>query len=602
MDSIRSSTPAGQVGKRASLGVRRVVAAGVVFVALAVLGAGVVMPLVVLTDRVVAAGVGAVVSVAAVFVTSGFLTLAAVLWEAPPGGAEDDEVRGPRVLPVRKKSGLTPDVTVRLLSALEPGARKAYLTKRVRSTAAPQRNTIYSSTPTRTYFVELRDLSGQMPDLYASLTKEGMHDVFDVPSRQRARETYAALAGKTGRVSESVLRPFADVTVVCGDREAALIHPSVPLAKLEHPDLREPWWATPGLLELFEGVPAVRLVDLLNEYAQPGVGARVNEGWAAAWVTGSEPRNRRAEQLGHALMHLTSLPEDYEFLYGRASEGKGSDPVLRTLRSETVARTASTRRDAAGIIAILATGAVAVLASRGAGPPHWAGDFWIAAVVQAGALVVAGIVVLLARPDHVSRQRRAGKQVIEMSEAREWRMRRSVPYVGQVFSWSPFSRVAGLSASPIGELVVPAASRRRHAGAELGAGAAYLYGDIGRWPRRRPFAARAVWVTVDGEFPRTDIVDRAMPGRVARTVQGEPFDIEHTEVNQRWRLLASDPHASQFAVGGRAAALLEELPPGEIAVHVVGNTVMVWDSAVAGEVDLVERHRWATRFAQALTR
>ncbi len=602
MDNIVSSAPTARDGLGVGRVVRLVAGWVVVVAALTVLGVGIIAPLTVLEGRGLAAGVGAASAVLGVFVASGLFTLAAVLWEAPPGEIDEDDLRGPRVSPVRKKAALTPAASARMLSALDQRAQQTYVSKRVRSTSAANRNTAYLSSPTRTYFVELRDPSGLAPDLYASLTKEGKHDEFEVPSRQRVRETYEALASGSGRVGEAVYEPFADVTLVCGERDAALVDSSIPLTKLEHPDLRDEWRTTPGLFDLFAGVPTVRLVDVLNDYGQPGVGVRVNEGWASAWVASSEPRNRRVEQLGHALMHLTSLPQDYEFLYGRSSDGKGSDPVLRTLRSDTIARTAATLRDVAGIVAIIVTGLITLLAYLESGPEHWVGEFWRAAMVQAGALIVVGMVVVNLRPDRASRQRRVGKQVIELAEDLDWRVRRSVPYVAPAFPWAPFSAVHGLAASPIADYEAPVDNAARYAGAEVRAGAAYLYGDIGRWPTRRPFAARAVWVTVDTVLPRVDIVDRAFPKRVTRTIAGEEVTLEHFAGAQRWHLFADNAGAGQLALAGRAAALLDELPPGTIAIHVVDDTVMVWDNTVLSKVALAERYRWATRFAKVLAR
>lgn len=285
----------------------------------------------------------------------------------------------------------------------------------------------------------------------------------------------------------------------------------------------------PRVFKILEKTPTETLVDVLNEHAQPGVAARLREGWATAWVNRPDVRNRRVELLGHALMHLINGPKDFEFLYPRLAQGKGRELVLRTLKSETIARLAASRLDALGILAILVMGLIVLIAALGSGPEYWAGDFWKAAAGQAGALIVAGLVVLIARPDHVTRQRRTGKQLVALADRLGWQLRRDVPHVAHAFPWKPFGAVIDLGASPIAE-------PETTSGEKLGGGAAFLHGDIGQWPRRRPFAARAVWVTGDAPLPRVDIVDRTMPAHVSRTIGLAPVTPEYVENAQRLRV------------------------------------------------------------------
>lgn len=594
MDSIVSSKPTDQGPSKVALRVRRVAATVLTLVAVALVAAGVLVPLLVLEDWLLAGAAGGAIAAATIFFTSPWLTLAAVMWGTPRVSTADRNLQGPALYSFGRMDALSPELTGRLLGALGPDARQRYVTTRVRTTGQ-YRGKAASTAPTRTYFVNFRDPSGQVPALYVSLTKEGMSHDFEVPRRQQVRETLATLAATAGRVIDTPTAPFKGITLMCGERGQWLLDPSVPLTKLEHPDLRDTWWATPDVFAVLSEVPAETLVDLLNEYGQPGIGVQTNEGWAVAWVNSAQPGVRRVDLLAHALMHLTNHPRDYQYLYGLISSTSGGDPVLGSLKSDTIARAAATRRDIAGLLAIIGTGSIALIAGMGSGPEHWADGFWKTALVQVGVLIIVGVIVIAARPNHVTQQRRVGEQILALTQDRGWRLRRNLPRVGNAFPWFPFAAVIELAAGPIADPVSRATEPL------AGDGAAYLYGDIGRWPRRRPFAARAVWVRTDVTLPRTDIVDRSMPARVTRTLQGDQFTLEHADT-ARWRLSASDARVGQSALVGRPAALLSELPPGQLAIHIVNNTVMVWDTAVSADIDVEELRRWLARFVQALIR
>lgn len=126
---------------------------------------------------------------------------------------------------------------------MDPKAREHYVVKCLYRDGIKHDSPIF-----RTYFVEFANVDHRVAPFYASLTKEGWHDSFDVPSRERVRQTLAALAMQHPGAAQLDDHKLPDMTLVCGDREQALVDPNVPLAPLEHADLRDTWWATPGFL------------------------------------------------------------------------------------------------------------------------------------------------------------------------------------------------------------------------------------------------------------------------------------------------------------------------------------------------------------------
>lgn len=576
---------------------RRLLAAVIVCVALAGLGGGAVLPLVIVENPWVAVGVGSVVAVLAVFGASSLLTLAAVLWRTSDTEHRIEALRPQLILMTDKLAELPQEVRTKILAGLgRPGAAQ-YVTTRVRHT--PRRTTRTSTTAyTRTYSVNFRKPNGFAAPLYATLTKEGDHDIFGKASDEGVNALFNKLAAASGQLPYALpgQEEYPDVTLVCGAREAAHVDPTVPLEKLEHPDLRDTWWATPDLFEVLTKVPAVHIVDVLNEYAQPGVAARVSNGWAAAWLESEDHRHSQVDVLAHALMHLVNVPLDFNALYTYGSDSPVEDSTLWSVRSDSIARKSQGRMDLLGIIAILTTAAVGLVAFNGAGPAHWADGFWWVIAIQAVALIAVGVLVLNLRPHDERHQRAVAQACLAVADKRGWRMRRHVPHMGDIFSWAPFDQVAGLRAAPIAQ-PTPEPGLPGH-----GAGVAYLYGDIGTWPMRRPFMARVAWVTVDGTLPRLDFVDTSMPGHIRRRVDGRDVSVERATIADRWRL--TSPEAYEHGVRLRAGAVdsLEKLPAGEIAVQVVGNTVAVWDTVVEPNVDLEQRQQWVTQFAHALAR
>lgn len=95
MGSVVSSKEADQEDSRNGLGTRRTLGAVVALVAFGVLGAGVVMPLALLDDALIAGSVGSVTAITSVFVASGLLTLVAVLWYAPRSEGDDGSAGAP---------------------------------------------------------------------------------------------------------------------------------------------------------------------------------------------------------------------------------------------------------------------------------------------------------------------------------------------------------------------------------------------------------------------------------------------------------------------------------------------------------------------------